>query len=431
MLTACGGSDSDTADNTGGTGNGDTVTLSASVVQPTVCNTTVAASTAELVVYDNNWAIKSRHKADSNGNISARIPKTELVNLSFIGTSGSGASRRISIDTFTQHPVGDIGVYTIPGVSNQGCECQTTTVAIISDVNTLTYGAQLSGHNVYTAAYYSGVSSNVVLFNNVEICRSTGGQWPVLYANTHRDEQFEAAGYLSEYNPADPLTLVLDQTPISYSANFDPSSTFSSVVHNFANAHISHSRVSPSANIQLFDDLPGLAAISLRANDSYTDYYDDVRVRVGRMQRHSVAPPYSTTLNVDLPQADGPLQLMQGVMNWLNSASTSYDLSAVSDFETFSIGLLTTLVDGSIYTQTFYGPKRGTIPDNPLPDDYGVEALLDEENISIFASMYRYGEQQTYQQYLQSKTAASKMPSNERLLGNRSQFNSIFIDINQ
>ena len=149
------------------------------------------------------------------------------------------------------------------------------------------------------------------------------------------------------------------------------------------------------------------------------------------MQRHSVAPPYSTTLNVDLPQADGPLQLMQGVMNWLNSASTSYDLSAVSDFETFSIGLLTTLVDGSIYTQTFYGPKRGTIPDNPLPDDYGVEALLDEENISIFASMYRYGEQQTYQQYLQSKTAASKMPSNERLLGNRSQFNSIFIDINQ
>ena len=152
------------------------------------------------MIYDNSWAIKSRHKADVHGNINAKIPRTEFVNISFIGTDGVGASRRISVDTFTQHPVGDLGVFTIPGVSSEGCECQTTTVAITSEVNTLYNGAQLSGHNVYTAAYYSGVNSNVVQYNNVEICRSVGGQWPILYANTHRDEQFEAAGYLSGKN---------------------------------------------------------------------------------------------------------------------------------------------------------------------------------------------------------------------------------------
>ena len=120
VLTACGGG-SDSSD-TGGTGGNNTVALSASVVQSTVCNTTVPASTAELIVYDNNWAIKSRHKADASGKINASIPKTDYVNISFVGTDGVGSARRIDIDTYAQHPVGDLGVYTIPGASNQGCE---------------------------------------------------------------------------------------------------------------------------------------------------------------------------------------------------------------------------------------------------------------------------------------------------------------------
>lgn len=432
VLTACGGgSSSGSDDNTGGTGGGstNTVMLTASVVQSTVCNTKVPASSAELVIYDNNWAIKSRHKADANGNISATIPQSSTVNISLIGTSGTGASRRIAVDSFAQHPIGDLGVYTIPGTSIQGCECQLTDVFVTSEVGMLYYGAQISGINLNKPFDSATASSNGIQYSGIEICRAGNEQWPTLYASTHSFEDSQAVGYLSEYDPTGPLTIVLDKTPTSYSANFDPSSTSASVTHDFEDASISHHNIYISSDIQLFDNLPGLTAISLRALDSLTYSYGTATVRVGRMQRHSVAPPYTNAIDVDLPHAEGPATLMQEMTRWLDSDDTHYDFSNISGFETFSISLTATLTDGSSYQQTFYGPKRGNIPDEVLPSDYGVDELLDEEGFSIYAGMLRYGDQQTYQQYLQNKTDASKLPLTERLLGNRSQFNQIYVDI--
>ena len=118
------------------------------------------------------------------------------------------------------------------------------------------------------------------------------------------------------------------------------------------------------------------------------------------------------------------------MMIWLNSDDDNYDLSTINDFETFSIGLSARLTDGSSYYQTFIGPKLGTIPNDPLPADYGVEALIEESDITIFASMLRYGDQQSYLQYLQSYIAASKLPISERQTGNRRQFNQISIEFN-
>lgn len=434
-LTACGGSGSDTDTNTGGTGgtggNTNTVTLTASVVQNTVCNTQVPASSAELVVYDNNWAIKSRHPADANGTITATIPQASAVNISLIGTTGSGTSRQINVDSFSQHPVGDLGVYTVPGTTTQGCECQTTDVSVYSEMGTLYYDTQISGHNINTS--FDSISTNFygTDYFGVEICRVAGGQWPTLYGATHSMEDFHAAGYLSDYDPTAPLTIVLEQTPSTYSANFDPASSYASVTHNFDDAYFSGRAGYALSDIAIYENLPGLTVISLRAYNSSTYYVDNLSVNAGRMQRYSMAPPYSSTVNVDLPDENGLGIFMQGIMNWLQSENTRYDFSNVNGFETFSISLNATLTDGSQYYQTFLGPKRGDIPEEVLPSDYGVDDLLDEENFSIYASMIRYGNQQTYQQYLQSKTNASRMTLSERLLGDRSQFHQIFVDIRQ
>lgn len=437
VLTACGGgSSSASGDNTGGTGgNGgsgggstNTVTLTASVVQSTVCNTQVPASSAELVVYDDNWAIKSRHKADANGNISAVIPQTSNVNISFIGTSGTGASRRIAVDSFAQHPIGDLGVFTIPGVSSEGCECQTTTLTVTAG-QTMMNAPQLPGYDSSQAvkSYASYYPSYV--FNNIKVCRASGNDWPTLYASTHYNESFKAAGYLSDYDPEQPLVLDLDQTPTTYSANVDYSATSTSVMHNFGDAYFSYSEIGSLSNIELFDDIPDLSAVSLRAYDTRIDYYDSLRVGVGRMQRQSVTPPYNSAVDVTLPNSQGTEQLLQTMLTWLSSDSNSYDLSGVSDFETFTILMTTTLIDGSSYSQNFYGPKRGIVPEDVLPADYGVDALLDEENITLYISMIRYGEQQSYQQYLASSIAASRMSLTERILGSRSQYNAIYVDI--
>lgn len=442
-LTACGGgSGSDTGSNTGNTGgtgstggtggtgsNNNTVTLSASVVQNTVCNTQVSASSAELVVYDNNWAIKSRHPVDANGNITATIPQASTVNISLIGTTGSGTSRQINVDSFSQHPVGDLGVYTVPGTTTQGCECQTTDISVMSELGRLYYGAQVSGLNqdkLYDSATANG---NGITYFGVEVCRVAGEQWPTLYAATQPQEDFHAAGYLSDYDPTAPLTIVLEQSPTTYSVNFDPASSFTSVTHNFGEAYIGSRTTYISPDIQLYDNLPGLTAISLRASDSIIYHLDGLTVDAGRMQRYSLVPPYSSAVDVDLPNENSPATFMQGIINWLDSENTRYDFSNINGFETFSISLSATLTDGSRYQQNFFGPKRGDIPEEVLPSDYGVDDLLDEENFSIYASMLRYGDQQTYQQYLQSKTNASRMTTSERLLGDRSQFHQIFVNI--
>lgn len=432
LLTACGGGSGGDSDNGAGSGTGttSTVSLTATVVQDTVCNTQVPASTAELVVYDNNWVIKSRHTPDASGKITATIPKTNTVNLSMITTDGKGSSRVIDVKTFAQHPIGDIGVFEIPGVSQQGCECQTTSVEVTTDLGTMYEVAQFSGNNVYNRAYMNGRGNNSVFFDNVEVCRETTGTWPTLYAATSSYEYFSAAGTLSDYDPSTPLLLVMDQSPTTYSANFDSDANYRSVMHTFGDSYISHGNTTIDGNVELFESLPNVDAYTFRAYNNRTDYYDSTEVRIGRMQRKSIAPPYNTTFNVTIPTEQEAEQLLQSMLTWLNSESNNYDLSSISNFETFSIGLYTTLSDGSRYNQVFFGPKRGTIPDDVLPADYGVEALLDENNISINFTIMRYGAQQSYQQYLASYIAASRMNSSERLLGNRSEYNAIYIDIN-
>lgn len=432
LLTACGGGsggDTDSGVGTGGTGVNATSTLTATVVQGTVCNTQVPATTAELVIYDNNWVIKSRHKPDASGKISATIPKTNTVNLSMVTTDGEGSSRIIEVDTFAQHPIGDIGVFQIPGVSQQGCECQTTSLEITTNLGTMYEVAQLSGNNVHNRAYMNGRGNNSVFFDNVEVCRQAAGTWPTLYAATSNYEDFSAAGTLSDYDPSAPLLLVMDQSPTIYSVNIDPNANYHSVMHTFGDSYISNGSTTINGNAELFDNMPNVDTYTFRAYNNRTDYFDSTEVRIGRSQRKSIAPPYTATLDINLPEAQDSEQLLMSMLGWLNAESNSYDLSNISNFETFSITLYATLSDGSRYNQTFIGPKRGTIPDDALPADYGVEALLDEDNISINITLMRYGAQQSYQQYLASYIAASRMNISERLLGNRNEYNSIYIDI--
>ena len=434
LLVACGGgSDNGGSNNSGGTGNSgsnDTVTLSATVIHPTVCNTQVPATNAELVVYDNNWAIKSRHTPDATGKINAVIPKTDFVNISLITNDGEGSARRISVNTFTQHPVGDLGIFQTADVSADGCECQTTNLTVTTG-QWLEYPPQLIGYNSNKAIAPHNTFFNSYEFNNVEICRVAGGNWPTLYAATHWSETPRTAGYLSSYDPSDELVIDLEYSPTTYSANFDPAASSTSVMHHFGDAYISYSAPGSSSDIELFDNFPDFNAVSLRVYDSYSNYYENIEVRQGRTQRYTVAAPYSSTVSVTLPDSEEQEKLMQAMLAWLSSDSNNYDLSNINNFETFFATLTATLTDGSSYTQTFYGPNRGVIPENVLPTDYGVEALLDEESLTFYFSMIRYGERQSYQQYLASSVTTSRLTLTERLLGNRSQYSSIFVDISQ
>lgn len=431
-LTACGGGSSSSDNNTGGTGGGggtNTVTLTASVVQSTVCNTEVPASSAELVVYDDNWAIKSRHKADANGNISATIAQTNNVNISFIGTSGTGANRQLEVVTHAQHPIGDLGVYAIPGTATQGCECVVTDITMTSDLGNLDYNVQLAGANSHSLM--SRINPNTVAFDNVSICRETGSSWPTLYGASNSNYDGAFAGSLTGYNPNQPLMIVLDQSPTTRSAIVQQDSLYANITHQLPNGQLTTSMQSPYNEMPFFEQLADVEVVSLRGGEVRTEYVDGLTVRLGRSQRHSVALPFSETLEITLPSSDIQQQLFSMLQQLLESDGTDYDLTAVSDLDTFYLNVLFNLTDGSRYSQYFYGPKKASIPDEALPADYGVDALIDDSNLDLSVSMLGYDNQQSYQQYQASRVRASKQPLNQRLIDDRSKFSQVYIQLSQ
>lgn len=428
LLVACGGSSGNgtNGSNSGGSG---TVNLSATIVQNTVCGTEVSATTAELVVYDADWNIRSRHTPDPTGRITATVPSSNAVNISFIGIDGAGSDRYIDVVTYAEHPVGDLGVYVVPGNATQGCECVQTDIIVSSELGSLDYNIQLAGYNG-SGFKMNRLDSNTLLYNDVNVCRETGGDWPTLYAAANND--FSAvAGSLTNYDPNQQLTIVVDQSPNMWSALVDQQASSVSAVHHLPNDQLIVGLQQPYLEMPLFEQFSDVEVVSLRGSETSIQYVDDLSIRLGRSQRHSSTLPLNEMLEITLPDSSAQQHLLAMLQKMLETEETNYDLTAVTDFDTLYLDIFTFLSDGSFYNQSFYGPGKGTLPKEALPADYGVDTLLDSSKLDLLLAMVRYGSQQSYQQFQASRVSASKNPLNQSLIGDRSQYNQVYVQISQ
>ncbi|MCF4010888.1 hypothetical protein [Rheinheimera sp. UJ63] len=432
LLSACGGGSSSSPDVPSGNGNGSgnsTLTFQANVIQETMCGTTSSSSNAELLVHDQNWKVLSRHKADATGKISASITGASNANISLI-TFSTGSNAEFVVSSYAQHPVVNLGTILIPGKTQQGCECQSTNVRVTSSVGTLnTSSVQLTGFSS-PEQRKTLLSNNEVMFEQVGLCRATNGSWPLLTAFANNGTPDAIAGSIRQYNVNNDVELLLNQSAAALPISINSSNASLLEIHyTETGASTARSR-SNSNEAYVFNQLDGVTFVTLRASQSQFDVVDGGNVFRTSSQRQNLNTPLSGSVILNIPNTDAMSALENFLFRDLQSNNNSYNLGSIQGFNTFYLYAQTTLTDGTRFFQSFIGPLQGFYPDEIVPADYGIENKLDD-NISstIAASVIRYGDDESYQQYLLNQVERSALPFASRMTGKWSKYSTVSLQV--
>lgn len=416
LFTACGGGGGDGGTNggggTGGGGTGNTtVSLTADIVQTTLCNTTIPATNAELVVYDNNWAIKSRHKPDAQGKINASIPQTQNVNISFITQTKTPSGTDTYVESKAQHPVGDLGQFSVAYGVTGDCECTTKDVAVNTFLSFTNRDVQLTGAASHPR--YNEISPTTGVFSDVRICRSPNTNWPELTVFGHNGIEV-VAGSLRDYDINTDLEVNVSVSGTPYTAVIDPNFSTASLRYEINGDFANYSVPTGTSNISVFDDSEMLNRVHLSANRFEQRVEDNQTINILVARRKVFDYRNENTATLTMPDVGPLLSLAENFDHFISSDSTSYQVHNADEYTIFSIHATVMLRDGSTYIQLFDGPLQGKYPENALPDDYGLKDQLDNaSNINIDLSLFRYSDQNVYQTAIQKLSQRSRLPQNE------------------
>lgn len=411
LFTACGGGGgAGESGGIGGGGNGggnNTVTLSADIVQETLCRTEIPATHAELVVYDDNWAIKSRHKPDAQGKITATIPTTQFVNVALITQAETSTGTRTYVQSRAQHPVGDLGKFYAAGTSASNCECTTKDIEASSIQGMTSSRITLIGATdrvpFQQTSTYSGV------FRDAQICRTPGGSWPALTVLNSQSTEL-AAGSLNNYDINTELEVQLDKFSTYHPVNVDT---------NFNNVRVSHeieanmlsTTVAPgSIEVPVITGLDTLTRTHLSGTYFYQVTENNQSVNVFASRRKAFNFAQQSTVSLTMPDVSPLEGLGAAFDNFITSDSTAYAIPNASQYAMFSIRADISLMDGSEYTEVFYGPLQGKYPENALPSDYNMEEKLEmASNIYLDLSLTKYASETNYQSALKGIIKKSRV----------------------
>ena len=137
-----------------------------------------------------------------------------------------------------------------------------------------------------------------------------------------------------------------------------------------------------------------------------------------------------STLALTVPFNDAHQALEKFLSQDLLASHTNYNLGSVQGFNTFYFYAQTRLTDGTQYFQSFLGPLQGNYPDEVVPSDYGIESKFSEDAPStVHVAVIRYGDNQSYQQFLLEQIERSKLPFKERMTGKWAKYTTVSIQI--
>jgi|GEM_PF-3742715 len=429
-LSACGGGSDDNNNPAPPTGGGGTTqTFQAVVVQQTECGTERVATHAELLVHDQNWRVLSRHKADSAGRISATISNSSTANVSII--TYNNAAKAFNVSSMAQHPVRDLGKFYIPGQTAEGCECQ------LADVRVSSPTGELNSASVQLTGYQSAeqrknqIAFNEVLFEQVRLCRAPNGNWPLLTAVANSGGMNAAAGSIRQYSPATEIVIALNQgvTVIPVTLN-SGNASLTELHYTETGSFNARSRLNGN-EVYLFNQLDGIDFVTIRAAENQFQSTGDGTILHSVSQRNNVTLPQTSTLALTVPFNDAHQALENFLSQDLLASHTNYNLGSVQGFNTFYFYAQTRLTDGTQYFQSFLGPLQGNYPDEVVPSDYGIESKFSEDAPStVHVAVIRYGDSQSYQQFLLEQIERSKLPFKERMTGKWAKYTTVSIQIN-
>lgn len=383
LLTACGGgSEATPAEQTKPDIPTPVITpLKIKVQQARSCGGVVPSTNAELLVYNNDWQIISRHQANTDGSFQL-IPATAVINFSVINKGDHNAAQQVNVHAFAQVESSDFGTLTM-GSTAEGCECQQITASIsqvsssrISQIQ-LNYDAQLSGHRFELS---NGQAS-------FELCRHRSNSRPVLTFSA-LDEQGEwFYQQLDTYQPDELLDVKFSQsarTPISYQTNIP---TDSVVSHYFTKHGMFQAIQFDWSQLLAIEGLKDVNFVSHRANNyGFLAVENTSEVTYYTTHRFNRRSDYFAPLNFTLPPtADAKALGEEFSAKWVgNVLPTSYDFSHYADYRLATLHWAERLTNGGALFQTLEGPLQGKMPADLLPAGYlSPELRSNERKVAV------------------------------------------------
>ena len=428
VLGACGGGGDSGNTNTGG-GLVTPTTFTASFKSASACGTTQASTNGELLIHDQNWRVISRHRPDSNGNVTANFSGGNVANISTI-TYSTGQNAEFSVTSYAQHPVTDLGSFYVPGTSQQGFDCQNVNVVVSSPFGGLSASDLiLTGYDTAEQRRFQQ-SFSEVQFEQVGICRAPNGDWPLLTAVANNGTARAIAGSIKQYNAANTVSLTLNQNATVLPVSLNTFDVSLSETHYTTTGGFGFRSRFGTNDVFIFNQLEGVEVISLRAATNQIESTDGGFIFRSATQRQNYTVPLNNMPVFNVPNTDAQQALESFLVRDLPSSNNNYNLGNVQGFNTFYLYAQTTLTDGTNYFQSFVGPLQGTYPDEIVPADYKIDGRLDENaGATIIASVIRYGDTQTYRQYLLDLSERADLPFAQRITGKWANYNTVSVQI--
>jgi len=331
------------------------------------CGGTVPSANAELLIYNNDWQIISRHQASADGSFQL-VPTTEILNFSVLNKGDYNAAQEVNVHAFAQVASGDFGTLTL-GSTGEGCQCAPIT-AIFSQASSsplqqvrLDYDARTS---VWNSTAYNGQAS-------FELCRHPANPRPVLTFSTLDAQGEWFYQQLDTYQPEELLDVKFSQSagiPISYQTNIPADAVFS---HYYTKHGLIAAMQADGSQLLAIDGLKDVNFVSHRANNSgmlaVENANDVTYYSAHRFNRRS---NYFAPLSFKLPPpADAKALGEEFAAKWaVKPLPTSYDFSRFADYRLATIFVAERLTDGGALYQTLQGPLQGKMPVDLLPPGY-------------------------------------------------------------
>lgn len=374
LLTGCGGgSDSTPIEQTKPDIPKPVITpLKIKVQQARSCGGIVPSANSELLIYNNDWQIISRHQAKTDGSFQL-VPTTSIVNFSVINKGDHNDAQEVNVHAFSQVESSDFGTLTL-GSTAEGCECQQIT-ANVSQVSSsrirqvqLQYDARISGNS-------SGLSNDQASF---ELCRHRNNSWPVLTFSALDAQGEWFYQQIDNYQVDQLLPVNFSQSarfPISYQTNI-PAEGVSS--HYFTKHGVFQAIQYDRSQLLAIEGLKDVNFVSHRANNyGYLAIENTTEVTYYTSHRIDRRSDYFAPLSFKLPPtADAKALGEEFTAKWAgNALPTSYDFSRFADYRLATIHLAERLTNGSSLYQTLMGPLQGKMPVDLLPVGYVAPEL--------------------------------------------------------
>ena len=349
--------------------------LKIKLVHASDCGGNVPASKAEVVLYNNEWKIISRHPADANGVVA--VPVTSAVlNFSLLSNMGTVNEPKVYQQTYAQADSGDYGTVEL-GKTSEGCECRQASG----------YLSKVSSSNIPSlrlttdaAAGYNQLVGQNGLNLSFPVCRAQGKEWPLLtFSGTDTQGEW-FYDQLQSYAIDQPINVNLKRTAqtVAHSIN-DSQATVTTLLYGKHGAltvgKISDSSLYavPELSSTKLVTYRGMRGESLIANNELDLYvYSTHRVNRSTDLQQPVA--------FNVPQLSQAKQLAELVLKDLtgDQLPSRYDYSVFNDFKVVTFVQYASVGNSGFVSQIFNGPLQGNLPEELLPAGYINDALMDK-----------------------------------------------------